>query len=74
MTTNLINTRLIIEGNEINRTCLDKLKISYKEVRSERNNSVWFQLFFKHDQSYNETLAKLNRWQVQTYLDSLIKK
>ena len=68
----LIDADTIVVDRESNKTILKELKISFKPVRNEQTMTKYLKLFLNEAQDKDLILQELNRWQVQTFISSLI--
>ena len=68
----LFDSQSVVADTESNKTILNELKITFKEVYQKRTGQSYLKLFLTESQDHDETIEELNRWQVQSYVDRIL--
>ena len=68
----LFDSQSVVADTEANKTILNELKISFKEVYQKRSGQSFLKLFLTESQDHDETIEELNRWQVQSFVDRVL--
>ena len=72
MKNQLIDSHTVVTDRQANRTILNELKISFKEVQNPRTGTGYLKLFLTESQDHDETIEELNRWRVQSFIDRVL--